>query len=189
MKKLVVLIATVAALVPVNTSTTTASSSASLDRSAGAYQGANRMDNAASTDSAEAPPPTPQLSTLLQQVLDLTNAERVAHGLVPLTHEAPLSDAARTHSQDQADRGELTHTGSDGSSPGDRIDRTGYEWRTWAENAAAGYGTADRVVVGWMNSEGHRENILNPNVTEIGLGVAYSAGGRPYWTQVFAAPR
>ncbi len=66
---------------------------------------------------------------------------------------------------------------------------TGYRFRTWAENAAMGYRTAEHVMSGWMNSSGHRANILRSSVTEIGLGLAYSAGGVPYWTQVFAAPR
>lgn len=162
-------------------------STSSIDGSGGALKGATRLDNATST--AKPVNPEPALSPQLQRVLDLTNAARADNGLAPLKYVASLGTAAQLHSEDQAARGQLTHTGSDGSDPGDRIERAGYVWRTWAENAAAGYATADSVVNGWMNSPGHRANILNPKVTQIGLGLAFSANGYPYWTQDFAAPR
>ncbi len=163
-----------------------------IDKVSSPLQGAGRLNNATSTVSfADAPPPPPAsgLSTELQSVLARTNAERAARGLAPLVHNPLLTIAAAAHSRDQAARNQLTHTGSDGSNPGQRIDRTGYQWRTWAENAASGFGTAEGVMVGWMQSAGHRRNILNPDVTEIGLGLAYSSSGYPYWTQVFAAPK
>ena len=83
----------------------------------------------------------------------------------------------------------FSHTGSDGSSPLDRIKRTGYSYRSAAENIAAGYRTAGDVVQGWYNSPGHRQNMLNCHLHEI--GVAYADGGSygRYWTQVFATPR
>ena len=65
--------------------------------------------------------------------------------------------------------------------------RSGYAWRAWAENIAAGQPDAASVVQGWMSSAGHRTNILNPGYTDIGVGLAYSASGVPYWTQDFAA--
>ncbi len=189
MKKSVVLIVAIVVFAPFGQ--TTASSSTTFDDSAGAYRGATRMDNANVVDDPAGPPPAPApaLDGILLRVFELTNAERASRGLAPLRHNGLLSQAADAHSKDQAAQEKLTHTGSDGSSPGDRIDRTGYPWRTWAENAAGGYGTAERVVDGWVRSPGHLANILNPNVTEIGLGIAYTAGGYPYWTQVFAAPR
>lgn len=165
-----------------------AATAAPIDGSAGALQTAGRMHNAKPTG-APAPAPTPELSAELQQVLNLTNAERTSRGLAPLVHNSLLGAAADAHSRDQAARGQLTHTGSDGSNPGQRISRAGYVWRTWAENAAAGYGSAGAVMAGWMGSSGHRANILNPNMTEVGLGIAYTSSGYPYWTQVFAAPR
>jgi uncharacterized protein YkwD len=184
MIRLATLFVVAALLVP--TGQATASGSA-IDSSGGALQGATRLGNATPIAKPEAP--TTSLSPEFQRVLDLTNAERTARGLVPLTYSPQLGLAAQIHSQDQANMGTLTHTGSDGSNPGARITRTGYSWRTWAENAAAGYRTADEVMSGWMNSPGHRANLLNPNMTEIGLGLAYTAGGYPYWTQDFAAPR
>jgi uncharacterized protein YkwD len=80
------------------------------------------------------------------------------------------------------------HTGSDGSSPGDRISRQGYSWTTFAENVGAGYASPAAVVQGWMNSSGHRANILNSSVRHIGVGFVYSteASYDYYWTAVFA---
>ena len=102
--------------------------------------------------------------------------------------DSRLNQAAQLHSQDQAARKTMSHVGSDGSRAGDRITRAGYAWRSWGENVAAGYGTAESVMAAWMNSPGHRANILSGN-TEIGLGLAYASNGVPYWTQVFATPR
>ena len=81
----------------------------------------------------------------------------------------------------------MTHTGSDGSNAGDRIARAGFSAGTWGENVAAGYATAASVVDGWMNSSGHRANILDPSFTHIGVAVANAAEGTPYWTMVLAA--
>lgn len=132
---------------------------------------------------------TSALSLLAQQVVDLTNAYRVAAGCAPLTVSPQLAAAAATHSQDMAQNNFFSHTGSDGSTPWDRIRRTGYSYRSAAENIAAGYRTAEDVVQGWYNSTGHRQNMLNCNLREI--GVAYADGGSygRYWTQVFATPR
>lgn len=81
----------------------------------------------------------------------------------------------------------MSHTGSDGSTMVQRIDRVGFPWRSAAENVAYGYPSATAVMGAWMNSTGHRRNILSSN-THIGVGLAYGADGLPYWTQVFATP-
>ncbi len=78
----------------------------------------------------------------------------------------------------------FSHTSLDGSSMSDRIDRQGYAWRRLAENIAAGYPSPEAVVEGWMNSPGHRANILNCDLTEIGVGHY-----QRYWTQNFGTPR
>lgn len=129
------------------------------------------------------------ISPLAQQVVDLTNQRRVAAGCAPLSVSPQLTSAAAAHSQDMARNNFFSHTGSDGSTPWDRIRRTGYMFSAAAENIAAGYRTAEQVVQGWYNSEGHRRNMLNCNLREI--GVAYADGGSfgRYWTQVFATPR
>ncbi len=80
----------------------------------------------------------------------------------------------------------MGHTGSDGSNAGDRIRANGGSFGTWGENVAAGYGSAAGVVDGWMNSAGHRANILNPAFTRIGVAIATSADGTPYWTMVLS---
>ncbi|MFQ3632936.1 CAP domain-containing protein [Roseiflexus sp.] len=129
------------------------------------------------------------VSPLAQQVVDLTNQYRVTAGCAPLTVSSQLTTAAAAHSQDMATNNFFSHTGSDGSTPWQRIQRTGYSYSTAAENIAAGYRTAEQVVQGWYNSDGHRRNMLNCNLREI--GVAYADGGSygRYWTQVFATPR
>ncbi|WP_328339149.1 CAP domain-containing protein [Micromonospora sp. NBC_00421] len=122
-----------------------------------------------------------------QQVVDLVNAERAKAGCAAVTVDDKLTLAAQRHSQDQADHESMTHTGSDGSNAGQRLDRAGYTWRTYGENVAWNQQTPAAVMAAWMNSSGHRANILNCAFTEIGVGVASSNG--PYWTQDFAAPR
>lgn len=82
----------------------------------------------------------------------------------------------------------MTHTGADGSTLAVRVDRVGYAWRSIAENVAFGYPNAAAVMAGWMASDVHRRNILSASV-DLGVGVAYDADGRAYWTQVFGAPR
>jgi uncharacterized protein YkwD len=105
--------------------------------------------------------------------------------------DAGLEAAARAHAADQFDRGcsKLSHTGTDGSSPFDRILRTGYRYRTAAENIACGYAGPGDVMNGWMTSSGHRANILNGSVTHVGISATRDAWGNTYWVQVFAAPR
>jgi uncharacterized protein YkwD len=121
------------------------------------------------------------------RVLDLVNQHRAAAGLSPLIRAAELDSAARRHSDDMATHNFMSHTGSDGSTPGQRISAAGYQWSTYGENIAAGYSTAEAVVNAWMNSSGHRANILNSRYKEIGLAVTYRAGTtyRYYWTQDF----
>ena len=134
-----------------------------------------------------APAPAPAAGAI-QQVLDLTNQRRAENGLPGLVLNQALVNAAQGHSDDQAARATMSHSGSDGSSAGQRIERQGYRWSAWAENVAMGYPDAASVMDGWMGSSGHRANILGRNVTEIGIGLAHAADGSPYWTQVFARP-
>ncbi|MEL6327522.1 MAG: CAP domain-containing protein, partial [Cyanobacteria bacterium J06626_23] len=102
---------------------------------------------------------------------------------------AELGDAAQAHAEDMARRGELSHTGGDGSSMGDRIAATGYRYRAAGENVACGSARASATLQQWMGSPGHRQNILNPDFTEIGFGQADGQGNcSPYWVQVFGTP-
>ena len=133
-------------------------------------------------------PPKPKPTPLSAAVIDLVNAERAARGLAPMVWDQRLELAAQRHSDDQAAMRRMSHTGSDGSSLVDRLARVGFSWRSAAENVASGQTTAGSVMAAWMNSPGHRSNILSTN-TRIGVGFAVAADGRRYWTQVFATPR
>lgn len=117
-----------------------------------------------------------------QQVLDLVNQERAVRGLNLLAADELLSNAARAHSQDMSQKNYFSHTSLDGRSAGQRIAESGYSFNTWGENIAAGYTTAASVMNGWMNSAGHKANILNTSFCDIGVG--YAAAGR-LWTQDF----
>lgn len=115
-----------------------------------------------------------------QQVFDLTNQQRAQFGVAPLTLNLTLNDVAEKHSQDMAVNRYFSHQGRDGSQPWDRMKTGGYSYSRAAENIAFGQPTPQDVVTAWMNSSGHRKNILDPNLKEIGVG--YHEG---YWTQNF----
>lgn len=123
-------------------------------------------------------------------MLELTNAERAKAGCRPLRWRPLLATVASAHSVDMATHNLFSHTGSDGSSPFDRMTRAGYRYSKAAENIAAGYATAASVVAGWMKSPGHRANILDCSLTETGVGVATRSGSDygTYWTQDFGTP-
>ncbi|MET7391746.1 sigma-70 family RNA polymerase sigma factor [Streptomyces sp. NPDC005529] len=120
------------------------------------------------------------------QVISLVNKERAAAGCGALTSNSLLATAAKNHSDDMAQRGFFEHVNPDGKDPGDRITAAGYKWSTYGENIALGQKTAAAVMDAWMNSPGHRANILNCSFKEIGVGVHTGAGG-PWWTQDFGA--
>ncbi|MHC4661211.1 MAG: PKD domain-containing protein, partial [Planctomycetota bacterium] len=126
------------------------------------------------------PTPTPE-----ENVVILTNRERAGQGLPPLKMCALLNAAAEAHSIDMRDNNFFDHTGSDGSSPWDRMNREGYYMTAAAENIAVGYTTPEAAVQGWMESEGHRANILNGELREIGVGYAQGGSWGHYWTQDF----
>lgn len=136
-------------------------------------------------------PTTPPDTSIAQQVINLTNAERADAGCPALVANDRLMIAAQGHSDDMAANNFMSHTGSNGSSPWDRMREAGYEYRRAAENVAAGYRTAESVVNGWMNSSGHRANILNCALEEIGVGYATNSNSDygTYWTQKFGTPR
>ncbi|WP_339213267.1 CAP domain-containing protein [Solibacillus sp. FSL W8-0372] len=115
-------------------------------------------------------------------VVELTNAERVKAGLQPFKTHAPLMAAAREKSQDMKDKNYFSHTSPTYGSPFDRLKALGISYKAAGENIAKGQRTAQEVVTAWMNSEGHRANILNANFTHIGVG--YVKDGN-IWTQQF----
>jgi uncharacterized protein YkwD len=125
---------------------------------------------------------------IAQEILRLVNVERQRVNAPPLVLNDKLTAAAQRHAQDMATSRRMSHTGSDGSTMRLRIDATQYNWSTIGENVAMGQPTAAAVMAAWMNSPGHRQNILNPAFTELGVGYATGAN-RPYWAQVLARPR
>ena len=115
-------------------------------------------------------------------VVSLTNRERAKYGLPALSEDWELSRVARYKSQDMHDRHYFSHTSPTYGSPFEMMRAFGLSYRSAGENIAMGYRTPAAVVEGWMNSEGHRANILNASFTRIGVG--YVADGH-YWTQMF----
>ncbi len=127
------------------------------------------------------------LSAMEQEVLALVNSERAKNGLSALSWADDVAAVARAHSSDMINRGFFSHTNPDGESPFDRLKNNGISYRTAAENIAYGQKTPADVMNAWMNSSGHRANILNKNVTELGVGAVKNNNGTIYWTQVFVA--
>ncbi|GAA2213944.1 hypothetical protein GCM10009850_094080 [Nonomuraea monospora] len=126
-------------------------------------------------------------SALENEVVRLTNAERAKGGCRALTHDAKLRRAAFGHSADMAENDYFDHDSQDGRDMMDRIRATGFGGSAWAENIAMGQRSAAAVVRDWMNSDGHRQNIMNCTYTHIGVGAAKDGKGQIYWTQDFGA--
>lgn len=129
-----------------------------------------------------------------QEIFKLVNAERVKDGLVALAADTKLDKIARAHSEDMLSKGYFSHTNTSGCSSSCRATLAGYAWRAVGENiyTMTGYDmgakeTAHHMVDGWMNSPGHRANILNASFTHHGIGLAVS-GKTLYATSVFALP-
>jgi stress response protein SCP2 len=123
------------------------------------------------------------------EVVAATNAERRRHGLAPFTVDARLGAAAQLHTADMLRRGFFDHQNPDGEQVWDRARTVGYPYRKVAENIAAGQRSAAEVVAGWMDSPGHRRNILDAELHQIGVGHATGGSYGVLWTQVFGTPR
>ncbi|WP_226581769.1 CAP domain-containing protein [Halobacillus litoralis] len=125
-----------------------------------------------------------------KEVVDLVNEERAKRGLEPLILHNSLSGLADIKSQDMSNKSYFSHTSPTYGTPFEMMDQFDFTYRAAGENIAAGQRTPEEVVEGWMNSEGHRENILHEDFTHIGVG--YIEGEGPYhtyWTQLFMTPR
>ncbi|MGW7567753.1 CAP domain-containing protein [Streptomyces tendae] len=125
------------------------------------------------------------LARTTAEVVDLTNRERAAAGLPALAVDARLTTAAQAHSADMVARDFYSHTDPDGGKPWDRAAAAGAARRTVGENIACGQRSPADVVEGWMNSPGHRANILKSDFTHIGVGLAGGGRAGTYWTQLF----
>ncbi|MFD3522615.1 CAP domain-containing protein [Streptomyces sp. NPDC058653] len=137
-----------------------------------------------------ASPLTPHgLAAVASDVVALTNAERGAAGLRPLAPDPRLTSAAQAHSDDMVARGFYSHTSPDGRQPWDRAAAAGCTHRGIGENIACGQRSAAEVVRGWMDSPGHRANILKPDFTHIGIGFRGGGEKGTYWTQLLGTAR
>jgi uncharacterized protein YkwD len=131
-----------------------------------------------------------KLSAVEKQILDLTNQARKKADLQPLRPNKILFQVARAHSANMAKQRKLQHD-LDNKTPFQRIKEAGYRYSRAGENIAGGspeFG-ARAIFEGWMKSKAHRDNILNPEYTEIGIARATDASGETYFTQVFGKPR
>ena len=134
---------------------------------------------------------------LEDEVLVLTNQRRTAGATCGTTGFGPASQvaadpllrcAARNHSRAMSQGDFFDHTDPDGDGPTERVERAGYAWSGVAENIAAGQTTASSVVQAWMTSPGHCGVIMDPDLSQLGVGYYRPQGGAPMWTQVFGTP-
>ncbi|NRG46173.1 sporulation protein [Bacillus sp. CRN 9] len=123
-----------------------------------------------------------EVSAFEQQVLDLTNKEREKNGVPALKLDVELSKVAREKSRDMQSKGYFDHNSPTYGSPFDMMKQFGISYSSAGENIAMGQRSPEEVVQAWMNSQGHRENILNANYTHLGVGHVENGN---YWTQMF----
>jgi uncharacterized protein YkwD len=126
-------------------------------------------------------------TTAEQAIVNAVNTVRQMNGLAPLTVNTKLVEAARIHASDMARLDQMAHTLPGAALPTleDRANYVGYNYSILGENIAYGYSDTGSVMNAWMNSPGHRANILSAGYQEIGIGIAYDASGVPYYCQVF----
>jgi uncharacterized protein YkwD len=134
---------------------------------------------------------TANASAAANEMAALTNAERRQAGLGAFTISPLLMRAAQLHADQMASSGQMAHVlpGARYPEPPDRLAAVGYRWQAYAENVAYGQGSPASALTSWMGSAGHRANILNPGLTELGTALARGSDGRPYYVQVFGTPR
>lgn len=137
---------------------------------------------------SSAPPPAPPSwdERMSNRVLELVNNARANAGCRPVTMNANLTNAAIGHSTDMAEQDYFDHTSRDGRTPWDRARAAGYSAAS-GENIAKGQRDADEVMRAWLDSPGHRANILNCDAVAMGLGVVTASNGVPFWTQMFGS--
>ncbi|MGL4178174.1 MAG: CAP domain-containing protein [Dermatophilaceae bacterium] len=125
-----------------------------------------------------------KVDPLVAEAIRLTNVERARAGCGSVRMDTRLNAAARLHSEDMARHSYFSHTSRDGRSPWDRIGAQGYTAGS-GENIAAGYTTAAAVIKGWMDSPGHKANMLNCSHKAVGIGIGRGGYYGIYWTQNF----
>lgn len=130
-------------------------------------------------------PDLTEVKNLENEVIKLVNVERAKNGLKPLNSNWQLSRVARYKSEDMIAKRYFSHTSPTYGSPFTMMKNFGINYRTAGENIAYGQSTPAQVMNSWMGSSGHRQNILNPSFTQIGVGVGKNSAGQLYWTQMF----
>lgn len=134
-----------------------------------------------------AAPPGEPISQIEQQLVNAVNAERKKVGAQPLIVNYSLMEAAWKHTVHQANIRSICHEGCGDGTVRSRIEATGYKWADFGENVAMGQPSVSAVMTAWMNSSGHKRNILNKDFTDIGVG--HVTSNTHYWTQVFGVPK
>lgn len=138
-------------------------------------------------DKVYVPLPDPAVKGMADEVVALVNKERASQGLAPLKINWEVARVAQYKSEDMRDRNYFNHTSPTYGTPFEMLKKFNIKYSAAGENIAKGQKTAQAVVSSWMNSEGHRKNILSTNFTEIGVG--YAPGNNTvYWTQIFIRP-
>ena len=117
------------------------------------------------------------------------NQSRTKAGLRPLKPSRLLGEVARAHSREMSAGNFFSHTNPAGWGPKERLERAGYAWKAYGENIGCGEDTAEKILLMWMDSSVHRENVLDPAYTEVGIGLIRGGECRTYWTALFARPR
>ncbi len=133
--------------------------------------------------------PDPGLAFEQAALIDGINAERRAAGLGPVRANPVLAAAAHSHACDNARQSALSHQGSDGTRPGQRALRAGYDYRMVGENLGLGFHSAPQAMFYWMRSPGHRDNVLAPQVTEAALGLTVAGNGQRAWVLMLGRQR
>jgi uncharacterized protein YkwD len=126
-----------------------------------------------------------------ERARDLINAYRKEKGLKPLKLNTALTEAAKNHSRDLAKWDRISHYGSDGSNPWDRVKRVGYNAKVTAENVGTGQVTVDEVMKGWQNSPGHNKNLLLTDASDMGIALVQDnkTEFKTFWTLVVGSPQ
>ena len=149
--------------------------------------GCSAIASAQSKDKPSTPAESSKVDSIIEDLVEGHNQERAKEKLPPLKLEARLTEAARVQARDMADRQKMGHEGSDGSTPEQRVVNAGYHYLKTGENVAVGYRDVEEVIQAWMDSPGHRKNIMG-EFTEIGLACVIGKDKKPYWAADFGTP-
>ena len=125
------------------------------------------------------------VSSYASEVADIVNQERTSQGLSPLSYDSQLAELAQKKAEDMAENGYFSHQSPTYGSAFDMMNEAGISYRSAGENIARGQRTPEAVMDSWMNSSGHRANILSSSYSSVGVGYAEDENGTAYWVQMF----